>query len=185
MFDRTLFTESQSAHPSPVFPLPILDGRAPLRLVFDRSDLGIEIAYERRPDPGGTLVRSADRDTTRYCIPSPTPVLAASDGQIVDTVYENGAFGVVVDHGDRWFSDYIGLAQLTIPHTRQREPSTHVRAGDVLGYLRPSSSRDGPFYPLLFEMWRLEQATYRKVDPLRFMRRWRRVEWTHRRHHAD
>lgn len=187
MFDRTLFTDSHSTQrSSPVFPLPILDGRAPLLLVFDHTELGIEVAYERHPDPGGTLVRSADRATTRYHIPCVTPVLAVSDGQIVDTVEEDGVAGIVVDHGNRWFTDYIGLSKLTIPPTRRRDPAVHVRAGDVLGYLLPSPSRDGPFYPLLFELWRLDHGTYHKIDPLRFMRRWRRVEWKHehRRHHA-
>ena len=100
MFDRTLFTDSHSnKRSSPVFPLPILDGRAPLLLVFDHTELGIEVAYERHPEPGGALVRSADRATTRYCIPCATPVLAVSDGQIVDTVVRSQRRDSVVETG--------------------------------------------------------------------------------------
>ena len=65
MFDRPLFTtlprrsrhHLYSAAPlpqePPVAPLPIINDQPPLLLVFDPTDLGIELAYERHFVPGG------------------------------------------------------------------------------------------------------------------------------------
>lgn len=184
MFSRKLFNSiSKAIARTPIFPLPILGNRPPVLLAFDQTSLGIEIAYEQHPKSNHAQVRSASRTSDDYCIPCTTPVLAVADGHVIYTVIENGVGAVAVDHGNRWMVIYIGFADLAVAATSRREPEVHVRAGDVLGHLSPAQSRDGPFYPLLFELWRLdEHSTYRQVDPLRFMRRWRRVNWTSNEH---
>ena len=42
----------------PVWPLPKLDGHAPVLLVHDEYDPGVELAYERRDEIEGPMVRS-------------------------------------------------------------------------------------------------------------------------------
>jgi hypothetical protein len=49
-------------------------------LVFDHTEMAIDLAYERHYLPGGPVVHAATRETTLYWIPRLTPVFVVSDG---------------------------------------------------------------------------------------------------------
>lgn len=88
MLDRKLFSLAPNVRKqsSPVFPLPNLNGQPPVLLVFNQSDLSIDIAYERNHVPGGPFVRPSTADTRAYWIPRLTAVFAVSDGAVIALV---------------------------------------------------------------------------------------------------
>lgn len=182
MFDRTLFKSFARrsiptlVHSPPVFPLPVVDERSPILLVFDPCDLAIEMAYERRPRPEGTRVRSTLRDTQLYFTPPLTPVLAVNDGLIVYARKHEGGHAIIIDHGNAWLSAYHRLEHMFVtPSDRRPGGGIRVHAGDVLGYL--AASGPGPLLPLRFELYHRERGDYEAVDPLRFIRGWRKLSW--------
>lgn len=182
MFDRTLFKSfarrkaPMLVHSSPVFPLPVVDDRAPILLVFEPEDLAIEMAYERRPRAEGTRVRRALRDTQLYFVPPLTPVLAVNDGLVVYARKHDAGHTIIVDHGNGWLSVYHRLEHMFVtPSDRRPGGGIKVHGGDVLGYLAASGA--GPLLPLRFELYRRELDDYDPVDPLRFIRRWRALSW--------
>ena len=172
----TTLTRNLDDNPSllPVFPLPCLNGRPPVLLLFDHAGLGIDVAYEKKPTPGGALVRAALRETTLYCVPQPTPVFAVSDGEVIDVRELRSGARIVIEHANGWFTTYDGLEYSFIELARER--SVPVKAGDVLGNL--GRSRAGPLKPLHFELWRtIRRQRFVQVDPIRHMRRWHRIDW--------
>lgn len=182
MFDRTLFKSFARrkapalVHSSPVSPLPVVDDRAPILLVFDPEDLAIEMAYERRPRPEAPRLRRALRDTQLYFVPPLTPVLAVNDGLVVYARKHEGGHTIIIDHCNGWLSVYHRLEHMFVtPSDRRPGGAIRVRAGDVLGYLAASGS--GPLLPLRFELYRREQDDYDPIDPLRLLRGWRTLSW--------
>ena len=182
MFDRTLFKSFARrkgptlAHSSPVFPLPVVDERAPILLVFDPEDLAIEMAYERRPRADGTRVRTTLRNTQLYFVPPLTPVLAVNDGLVVYARKHDDGHAIIIDHCNGWLSVYHRLEHMFVtPSDRRPGGGIKVHAGDVLGYL--AASGEGPLLPLRFELYRRTLDDYDPVDPLRFIRRWRALSW--------
>ena len=178
MFDRHLFTSPRSARetnerPSPMFPLPVLDSRTPVVLVFDPEDRGIEIAYERNPH-AGPLVRSATRESTLYDIPAFTPVLAVADGKIIYGGKHTDGHVVLVEHRNGWSSYYGHLEHMFVTPSEQRPREARVRRGDILGYVGAASQRR----TLRFELWRYAaDEEYEPVDPIRYVHRWRLCPW--------
>jgi hypothetical protein len=186
MFDRQLFASLAHHHrqPSPppntppVAPLPVLNDQPPVLLVFDHTDLGVDLAYEKRFVPGGPVVHGATRDTTRYWVPRLMPVFAVSAGTVVFARRQSQGFTIIVDHGNDWLTVYSRLEHMFVPDT-ERNPRREVRVagGDILGYL--GASRDGPLKPLRFELWRCNRLQdYDQIDPIRYMRRWRQIDWS-------
>ncbi len=164
----------------PVVPLPIINGQQPLLLVFDPSDLAIEMAFERTPEAGGTRVRQVPHVGTDYWIPRMTPVFAVSEGAIVYARRLRDGHTVVIDHCNGWVSVYHRLEYMFLaPSERVPGKEIRVAAGDVLGYLE--ASRAGPPKPLKFELWRSDHSdSYEQMDPLRYIRRWRHISWSDR-----
>ncbi len=186
MFDRQLFTTLARRHRQrssplpwapPVAPLPVLDDQPPVLLVFDHADLGVELAYEKRFVPGGPVVHSATRDTTLYWVPRLTPVFVVSAGTVVFARRQSEGFTIIVDHGNDWLTAYSRLEHIFVPDTsRKPRPEVKLAAGDILGYL--GATKDGPLRPLRFELWRCNRfQDYDQIDPLRYMRRWRQIDW--------
>jgi hypothetical protein len=185
MFDRKLFDSlvRRSRHEDtvprkpPVFPLPTLNDQPPVVLVTDPSDPSIDVAYERSHLVGGPFVRSTTRDSPLYWIPKLTPVFAVSDGHVVYARRHSNGYVVAIDHHNDWLTMYSGLAHMFVLRTDlnpRRE--TKLCSGDILGYI--GDSRPGPMRTLHFELWRSQRLQdFEAVDPVRFMRRWRQIEW--------
>lgn len=164
------------ARTPPVMPLPILDGCAPVALVFEPGDLGVELAYERFPEPDGPLVRPTTRDTALYWIPSLAPVFAVSDGVIAYARAHADGHTIVVDHRDGWASVYHRLQHVLVaPTERALRHPIEISGGGVLGYV--GASREAPLAPLRFELWKRDGDDFDPVDPLRFLRKWQHVRW--------
>lgn len=182
MFDRSLFKNFARrkvptiVHSSPVVPLPVLDERSPILLVFDHRDLAIEMAYEHHPRREVTRVRWTSRDTPLYFVPSLTPVFAVNAGLIVYAHKHTDGFTIIIDHCNGWLSVYHRLEHIFVtPSERRPGGGIRVHAGDVLGYL--AGSGPGPLLPLRFELYQRERDNYDPIDPLRFIRRWRQLRW--------
>ena len=179
MHDRHLFTsrlhtpDGDVARQPPVFPLPVLDRQAPVVLVFDPEDHGIEIAYERNAQDG-PRVRSATRESTLYTIPTLTPVFAVADGTIVYASKHTDGYALLVTHRDGWSSYYKRLEHMFATPSELRPREAPVRRGDVLGY----AGSAGALRALRFELWRsVEGEEYEPIDPIRYLDRWRLCRW--------
>jgi len=185
MLDRSLFTKFIRRTPSPsavftppILPLPTINGQPPVLLVFDYTEMAVDLAYERRFVAGGPLVCGTTRETTLYWVPRLTPVFAVTDGNIVYArKHSGGGHTIVVDHLNDWLTVYAGLEHMFVPHSdRMPRYDTPLKGGDMLGYV--GSNKPGVVKPLHFELWkRNRQQAYDQIDPLRFMRRWRQVDW--------
>lgn len=183
MLDRHLFdaierrSSATGIASPPIFPLPLLNGQAPVLLVFDPQDPGVEIAYERTVSADGALVRSATRESTLYCIPSMLPVFVVAAGKILYAREHVDGFAVLIEHANGWASYYRRLEHMFVTPTERTRRETKVGRGDILGYVGPT--RAGPLQPLRFELWRCNQEQeFDPIDPIRFMRRWRLEPWT-------
>ncbi len=182
MLDRTLLQtldsertlKSYKSSSPPVLPLPMFKGVPPVLLVFEPDDLTIGIAYETQHVPGSPMIRATNRESTLYCIPRLTPVLAASGGKVVQVRKEEDGHRVVIKHCHGWLTIYRGI---TYPVHEQRW-ATRVKTGTLIGHL--ASSRAGPMRPLYFELWRaVGEHDYERIDPIRHMRRWRHIDLSH------
>lgn len=162
----------------PVRPLPVINDQPPVILVFDHTDLAIELAYERFYRPNGTLVRSTTRETALYWVPRLTPVFAVSDGLVVYARKHTDGHTLVIDHCNGWATVYSRLDHMFVmPSDRRPRPQTKVAAGDILGYL--GATRGHPLKPLRFELWKCNRdKDYEPVDAIRYIRQWRQIGWT-------
>jgi hypothetical protein len=114
---------------------------------------------------------------THYVVPRLPPVFVVTDGSIVYARKQpRGDNTIVVDHGNDWLTVYAGLEHMFVPHSdRMPRYDTPLKGGNMLGYV--GSSKE--FKPLHFELWkRSHRHTYDQVDPIRFMRRWRQIDWS-------
>lgn len=183
MLDRRLLDAldrrrpTSGAHEPPLFPLPVLNGQAPVLLVFDPHDPGVEIAYERNAVADGPLVRSATRESTLYTIPAMLPVFVVAAGRIIYAREHVDGYAVLVEHANGWASYYQRIEHMFVTPTERSRRETNVARGDILGYVGPT--RGAPLQPLRFELWRSnEEQDFELIDPIRFMRRWRLEPWT-------
>jgi murein DD-endopeptidase MepM/ murein hydrolase activator NlpD len=172
---------SQNAKPTPaVWPLPELAGRRPVLLVFEPTDHArVDLAYERKADPDGTLVRAAKHgDDAMFDLPSMSPVFAVADGVVIYAAKQLHGHAIIVDHGNRWLTYYGQLQALFTTAKVDPRPwrRDRVRAGDLIGFAGSCEHR--PLRTLRFEMWKLDdEYGYRTVDPIRYMRRWAVRSW--------
>jgi hypothetical protein len=160
-----------------VIPLPLINDQPPVLLVFDPTDMAIDLAYERHYVPGGPCVRAATRETTLYEIPRLTPVFAVSRGTVVSARKQSEGHTIIIDHDNGWLTLYGGIQHMFVPPT-DRPPRRELKleAGDILGYV--GASKLGRLRPLRFELWRHNRIQgFDQVDPIRFIRRWYQVAW--------
>ena len=181
MFDRILIEkrllERELARTPPMFPLPAFNGQPPVLLVFEHDDPGIEIAYEKNPTAYGPLVRVTTRESSLFWIPRMLPVFCASDGKIIYARQHTDGYAILVEHRNGWASYYTRLEHMFVqPSDRRPRTEARVAAGDILGYV--GKTKPGPLNPFRFELWRCdEEQEFHRVDPIRYMRRWRLARW--------
>jgi murein DD-endopeptidase MepM/ murein hydrolase activator NlpD len=87
-------------------------------------------------------------------------------------------YALVVYHDNGWATYYSNLEHMFVPTTNRDRPRpvTHLRSGDVLGYI--GSMSPGGFKCLHFELWRRdEHGHYDDIDPRRFMSDWLVLPW--------
>jgi len=163
--------------PQPVWPLPKLNGQAPVLLVHEPTDPAVELAYEHAHDPDGPLVRSTkNAGPLGFFLPPLTPVFTVFDGRIMYAGKHADGHVVIVEHANGWMTYYRHLEQMFALATDRYRAPQRVRAGDVVGYA--GHTRSDPLRPIRFELWKLdENCGYIAIDPIRFMRRWRLMPW--------
>jgi len=162
----------------PVWPLPKLNGHAPVLLVHDENDPGVELAYERRDEIEEPTVRSTKNAPLPLYLPPLTPVFAVFDGRILYAGRHLTGFKVIIEHGNGWMSYYANLEQMFVMPTDQmgRRSPQQTKAGHILGYAGSMSL--GPPRPVRFELWKYdEECGYISIDPILFMSRWRLMPW--------
>lgn len=165
----------------PVWPLPKLNGHAPVLLVHDPSDPGVELAYERAQDPDGPLVRSTRRTgLSPFYLPPLTPVFSVFDGRILYAGKHADGHTIIVEHANGWMSYYSHIEQMFALATDRRiglrARPQYTKAGHILGYAGQLGL--GPIRPVRFELWKFDDdCGYVAIDPIRFMRRWRLMPW--------
>jgi hypothetical protein len=72
--------------------------------------------------------------------PLGTPVLAAADGEVITSEFDEGGYGkyIVIDHGDGYTSVYAHLSHLRVPARAQ------VKAGQLIGLTGSTGNSTGP-----------------------------------------
>ena len=172
-------TDTHLALSRPVWPLPKLNGHAPVLLVHDPSDPGVELAYEHKYDPDGPLVRSTKQTGIGpFYLPALTPVYAVFDGRIMYAGKHADGHTIIVEHANGWMSYYSHLEQMFALATdrRHRARPQYTKAGHILGYAGRLAGQ--PNRPIRFELWKYDDnCGYVAIDPIRFMRRWRLMPW--------
>ena len=140
-----------------VWPLPSIGGELPH---VEHSRDGASFSYE---------------PCANVRLPSFVPVFAVSDGVVEYAGKAHETHTMVLDHGDGDRSVYAGLAHLFVmPTTTHRLPQ-RVKAGDVLGYLAPTSQ---PECALRFTLMRSDGAGhFRSIDPADAMHSWAVLPW--------
>lgn len=164
---------------SPVWPVPALNGRAPVVLAPPRENRrGVELAYARvaPSDAVATCPPGTPNGTDTHVLPPMTPALASHDGIILFAGRLANGYGLIVDHGNGWASHYANLEALCAIRTDLYTPrDQHVRAGDVIGYV--GSPEAGAFKRLYFELWQRDEARqFVPVDARSQLADWRVVE---------
>ena len=165
----------------PVWPLPMLNGRAPVVLTANPKSPGIELAYQR-----GTLFElltaypaGTPNGTTRHFMPNMMPAFAVRDGVITYAGKISYAYTVVVDHLNGWATYYSNLDFIfATPSSdkKLRRAEARVKAGDVLGYV--GAAAPDAFKCLHFQLWKRDDNHFAPVDATPEMAQWSYVPWT-------
>ena len=152
--------------PSPVWPLPALNGREPVILETNHP-CGIELAYARASDddlrqqcPPGT-----PNGTEAHFMPQTAAVLSFDDGVITFAGRLGKTFGMIINHGNGWASHYRNLKTLACIRTDLYSPrEQYVRAGKTIGHVGAPDPEG--FRRLYFELWRADRdRRFVPVDP--------------------
>ena len=165
--------------PSPVWPLPALNGREPVVLTrVDDKPRGIELAYPRidAGDAASQCPPGTPNGTEAHILPAMTPALAVDDGVILFAGRLGRGYGLILDHGNGWASHYANLEALCAIRTDLYRPrEQRVRAGDVVGYV--GAPEPDAFKRLYFELWELDRARhFAPVDPRLRLAGWKVVQ---------
>jgi hypothetical protein len=153
--------------PSPVWPLPALNGREPVILAPSGGAGGIELAYARSSDddlrkecPPGT-----PNGTATHVMPQTAAVLSFHDGVITFAGRLGNAFGIIIDHGNGRATHYRNLKSLACIRTDLYNPcDRYVYASKTIGYV--GAPAPGEFRRLYFELWQADRdKRFVPVDP--------------------
>jgi hypothetical protein len=164
--------------PSPVWPLPALNGRPPVILATSQDPRGIELAYARENDsdlikecPPGT-----PNGTATHVMPRMAAVLSFHDGVITFAGRLGNAFGMIIDHGNGRATHYRNLKSLACVRTDLYNPrEQHVSAGKTIGYVGAPAA--GEFNRLYFELWHADRdRRFVPVDPRPQLCEWKLVQ---------
>lgn len=149
---------------------------------------GVDILYKRRNAKDRPEYKAGTPDgTPGFFAPPLTPVLAARDGVIWSSAKTARGGTVVIDHGKPWATYYTHLHTLAFPeHANGRtvntadatEPGvvTHVKAGDVIGFMGYDPMDAGKLRHLHFAVWH-GGTDENAVDPADEMTHWPRPSW--------
>ncbi|HTR56468.1 MAG TPA: M23 family metallopeptidase [Kofleriaceae bacterium] len=159
----------------PVWPLPELNGRAPVILrAWQPREPGVKLAYARRDadDLIATYPPDSPHGTAAHFMPSSIPVFCVNDGEVIHAgeMLEHGHLAIV-DHGNGWATYYGNLEHLFVTPTKHLRKPVYVKAGDALGFA--GSTRPNGFKCLHFELWRSEKNMFVDTEPTQYMRDWR------------
>jgi hypothetical protein len=153
--------------PSPVWPLPALNGRQPVILATTQDPRGIEFAYARegahdllKDNPPGT-----PNGTDTHVMPQMAAVLSFHDGVITFAGRLGDAFGMIINHGNGTATHYRNLKSLACIRTDLYNPrEQYVHAGKTIGYI--GAAKAGEFMPLYFELWHADRdRRFVPIDP--------------------
>jgi hypothetical protein len=154
--------------PSPVWPLPALNGREPVILETRAKQVrGIELAYRRasRGDAIAACPPGTPNGTDTHLMPQMAAVLCVDDGEITFAGRLGHGYAMIINHGNGSASHYASLESLCAIRTDLYRPrEQYVRAGDVIGYA--GSPSRGEFKRLYFELWQRDRGhLFVPVDP--------------------
>jgi len=164
--------------PSPVWPLPSLNGRAPVVLdaATDRAQ-GIELAYPRLDDSDAVDVcpPNTPNGTATHLMPQMAAALAVDDGVITFAGQLDEGLWMIIDHGNGYASHYANLQAMCAIRTDLYRPREQcVYAGDTIGYV--GAPAKGAFKRLYFELWKREKGRFSAIDPTPHLAAWKLVE---------
>jgi len=166
----------------PVWPMPMLNGRAPVVLATNPKAPGIELAYQRAntTDLLTTYPVGSVNGTARHFTPNMMPAFAVRDGEIIYAGKISHAHTVVVDHLNGWATYYSNLEFMFASPTsdkKTRRAQARVKAGDVLGYV--GGPAPDAFKCLHFQLWKRNDASqFMPIDAEPEMAMWSYVPWT-------
>lgn len=169
----------QTLHP--VWPLPALNGRAPVILASNAKTPGIDLAYARTHE--GELARKyppgSTNGTASHFMPNSMPAFAVADGVISHACKHVDGYCVLIDHRNGWATYYTNLEHMFALATSERRGARleRVRAGDAIGYV--GAPRRGAMKCLHFDLWKLgDDRHYEPVDPRPHITSWLVLPWT-------
>lgn len=148
---------------------------------------GVDIMYARRdakdrPEYTRKPVNGVVNGTPGFFAPRGTPIVAARAGTIWSSGKTTRGGTVVIDHGKPFATYYTHMATLAFPDHHAGAPdsnpgaTTHVNAGDIIGWMGADPMDAGHLRHLHFEVWH-KGTTNEAVDPAPEMAHWPRPPW--------
>jgi len=162
-----------------VWPLASINGRAPVILGADKSDPNcINLAYPRidANDAVQSCPIGTSNGTATHLMPQMTPALAVDGGEITFAGELEHGFGIIIDHGNGWASQYANLQAIVAIRTDLYRPRPqYVRAGDTIGYV--GAPEPGAFKQLRFALCKRDrERRYVPIDPRPHLASWKVAE---------
>lgn len=120
-----------------VWPLPALNAHPPVIITVDQNTREATLAYGQSRLDGPSAASGGDGAVPHpFYMPEVTPVLAIKSGVVLGVCKRDGIYRVMIDHGNRFATNYDGLHEVVEPTDRKRL----VKAGEVIGFIRSSAS---------------------------------------------
>jgi murein DD-endopeptidase MepM/ murein hydrolase activator NlpD len=150
---------------------------------FRESDHnGVDIMYQRKSAHDQPQYAPGSPDgNERFFAPRLVPILAARAGRVWSVSKGARGWAVVLDHSAPFATFYQHLETPALPvHAKGVNTAagsvTHVKAGDIIGFMGFSPEDPERLRHLHFEVWHGGAANH-AVDPVEAMRKWPRVVW--------
>ena len=147
---------------------------------------GVDIMYRRRnpadrPEYTTKTVNGVRNGSPMHFAPPGTPIVAARDGKVWSVGNTPHGWSVVIDHGKPFATYYTHLSSAVLPaHASGRNTvtgtETHVKAGDIIGWMGASPLDGEHLRHLHFEVWH-GGTTNEAIDPAPEMPTWQRPTW--------